>query len=47
MVVRESGGETWDTGTRKLRALRIATDEAVYEGGGASQPFGVAVRSLP
>lgn len=42
-----AGALEWDTRTRKLRSLRIATDDAVYEGGGASQPFGVAVRSLP
>jgi hypothetical protein len=32
-----------DTGSKKIRSLRLVTDRAEYRG----RPFGVAVRSVP
>lgn len=37
----------WEPASRRIRSLRLVTDGAVYRGGGAGSPFGVAVRSMP
>lgn len=37
----------FDTRTRRIRSLRMATEEAAYGSGSARTPFGVVVRSIP